>query len=296
MPIDPKNLKATATLTFREEFDGLSLWNGQTGTWRTSQVHDDPRGSGGTLTNNGELQWYINAMYPRTAAIKPWTVSRGVLTLAAYRADRDLSALVSDYKYVSGHLNTFPSFAQTYGYFEISAKLPKGKGLWPAFWLLPTDRTWPPEIDVMEVLGDDTQTLHMHMHSNAGGKRVSKGHAHKTPDMSAAFHTYGVDWQKDYITWYFDGREVFKTETPPDLHKPMYMLVNLAVGGHWPGAPTFATPFPARYQIDYVRAYKSKDAAVAKGPEPAPSCAVAGPMEVTQTLAVVGFAQDLPAL
>jgi beta-glucanase (GH16 family) len=294
MPIDPKNLSATATITFREEFNSLSLWDGSAGRWRSSQVHDDPRGSGGTLSNNGELQWYINSMYPKTAAIKPWAVSNGILTLTAHRADRDLAALVSNHRYVSGHLNSFPSFSQTYGYFEMSAKLPKGKGLWPAFWLLPTDRTWPPEIDVMEVLGHDTMTLQAHMHSNAGGKRVTKGKAIATPDLSAGFHTYGVDWQVDHITWYFDGREVFQVDTPPDLHKPMYLLVNLAVGGNWPGSPNFMTPFPANYRIDYIRVYKAKDAAVAR--EPAPACTVASQLDVTKTLAFVGVPQDLPAL
>ena len=78
--------------------------------------------------------------------------------------------------------------------------------------------------------------------------------------MTTGFHTYGVDWQKDKITWYFDGAKVYETATPAGMDKPMYMLANLAVGGDWPGSPDGTTTFPATLQIDYIRAY-SADAA-----------------------------------
>ena len=73
--------------------------------------------------------------------------------------------------------------------------------------------------------------------------------------MTTGFHTYGVDWQKDKITWYFDGGKVYETATPAGMDKPMYMLANLAVGGEWPGSPDATTKFPATLEIDYVRAY-----------------------------------------
>jgi Ca2+-binding RTX toxin-like protein len=138
------------------------------------------------------------------------------------------------------------------------AQLPEGKGLWPAFWLLQSDMSWPPEIDAMEVLGHDMTTLYTAAHTNETGSHTSKGGTIKVPDMSAGYHTYGVDWQADYITYYFDGVEVWKTATPSDMHEPMYMIANLAVGGYWPGMVNSTTPFPAQMKIDYIRAYSDK--------------------------------------
>jgi beta-glucanase (GH16 family) len=152
-------------------------------------------------------------------------------------------------------LTTYRSFTQQGGYFEMRAKLPAGKGIWPAFWMLPADGSWPPELDAMEVLGHDPSTIFMTVHSNLTGAHTQTQGSAKVPDTSAAFHTYGVLWEASKITWYFDGQPVYTTAPPSDLNKPLYILVNLAVGGDWPGNPDATTPFPAVYQIDYVRAY-----------------------------------------
>ena len=148
MSIDPNNLAATARLTFNDDFNGLSLWNGAGGTWATTFGYADPKGNGETLASNGEQQWYINDLYGPTGAVDPWAASNGVLTITAAPADGWLQSQINGYAYSSGELNTFHSFSQQYGYFEISAQLPAGKGLWPAFWLVPQNLSWPPEIDV----------------------------------------------------------------------------------------------------------------------------------------------------
>ncbi len=75
------------------------------------------------------------------------------------------------------------------------------------------------------------------------------------PDVSKDFHTYGVLWSPTFVAWYFDGHRVSHTPTPPDMHKPMYLLIDLAVGGKWPGQPDASTTFPADMEVDYVRAY-----------------------------------------
>jgi beta-glucanase (GH16 family) len=262
--IDPKNLSATATLTFSDEFNTLSLWNGSSGTWTTKYPFSPE--NGGTLDGNGEQEWYINAMHAPTDAINPWTVSNGVLTLTAQPAPASIQPLINGYDYTSGLITTSNTFSQKYGYFEMRADLPAGQGLWPAFWLLQADGSWPPEIDVMEVLGHDVTTLHGGVHTNETGGHTSRGAATKVPDMSAGYHTYGVDWQADYVTIYFDGNQVYKTATPADMHEPMYMLANLAVGGHWPGMVNSTTPFPAEMKIDYIRAYADKGAAPPSSP------------------------------
>jgi beta-glucanase (GH16 family) len=136
------------------------------------------------------------------------------------------------------------------------ARMPNGRGFWPAFWLLPQTREWPPEIDVLEVLGHDTATLYTTMHyKTEGSPHLSYGHSTYTPfDLSRGFHTYAVDWEKDLVVWYFDGVEVFRVMSNVPA-QPMYLIANLAVGGDWPGSPNEDTVFPGYLEIDYIRVY-----------------------------------------
>jgi beta-glucanase (GH16 family) len=235
MPINPNDLADTATMTFDDEFNNLSLWNGTTGTWSTTYIFSDPNGNGSSLPSNGEQEWYINNLDSATSSVKPWTVSNGVLNLTAAPAAANIQPLINGYQYTSGLLETSHSFSQTYGYFEIKAELPAGQGLWPAFWLLPTNGSWPPELDVMEVLGNNPNALFTTVHSAAPNTPGAQSENTTVANTSTGFHTYGVDWEKDYITWYFDGQAVYRVATPADMNQPMYMLLNLAVGGYWPG-------------------------------------------------------------
>jgi beta-glucanase (GH16 family) len=252
--IDPSDLAHTAKLTFSDEFDTLSLWNRSGGTWDTTYWWSQGK-TGVTLASNHEQQWYTDALYAPTASLKPWSVSNGILSLIAAPADPKVRALINGYAYISGMLTTYRSFKQKSGYFEMRARLPAGKGIWPAFWMLLADGSWPPELDATEMLGHDPSTIFMTVHSNASGTHTQTQGSAKVPDTSAAFHTYGVLWEASKITWYFDGQPVYTTTPPSDLNKPLYILVNLALGGDWPGSPDATTPFPAVYQIDYVRAY-----------------------------------------
>jgi beta-glucanase (GH16 family) len=248
--IDPNNLASTATLTFDDEFSSLNLWNGTSGTWDTE--YSFAGASGGSL--NDEQEWYINSNYAPTSSVKPWTVSNGILSLTAAPAPASIQPYISNYQYTSGLITTQHSFSQLYGYFEMRAEVPAGQGFWPTFWLMPTDGSWPPEIDIMEMLGKDPTTLYTTAHT--GPTNTSIGKATTVSNMSTAFHTYAVDWESDYITWYVDGQQVFQTATPSDMHKPMYLVANLGIGGSWPGPPNASTPFPAEFRIDYIRAYR----------------------------------------
>src|SRR4030095_7896236 len=89
--------------------------------------------------------------------------------------------------------------------------------------------------------------------------------------MSLGYHTYGVDWEPDYITYYFDGQQVFKAPTPADMNEPMYMIANLAVGGYWPGNANSTTPFPAQMKIDYIRAYSNTPPTTPPPTDPPPT-------------------------
>lgn len=141
------------------------------------------------------------------------------------------------------------------------AKFPPGAGMWPGFWLLPADGSWPPEIDVMEWQGG-TPTINyatIHWGKQRDGKHPQSGTAYDSKlDLSADFHVYGVDWQADSVTWYFDGKVIKKfTRVSVIPHKPMYILIDLAVGG-WISFPDVKTHFPAPMLVDYVRVWPHK--------------------------------------
>jgi beta-glucanase (GH16 family) len=116
--------------------------------------------------------------------------------------------------------------------------------------MLPSDLSWPPEIDIMESIGNPMKAF-MTVHS-AKAKTVGT----EVHPASDGFHTYAVEWDPDQIIFYLDGVETQRSPTPADMHKPMYMIANLALGGDWAGTPDASTPFPAKFSIDFIRAYR----------------------------------------
>jgi beta-glucanase (GH16 family) len=255
--------------TFSDEFTEFS-WHAEgavsstqprKGTWRTNFGLAGVQELGSrTLPSNKEMEIYVDPGFRGTArnslGLNPFSIVDGVLEIIADRAPDEIKSNIWNYPYTSGLITSRLSFSQLYGVFEIRARMPKGRGLWPCFWLLPTDRSWPPEIDILEILGHETTKLYSTMHTNETGSHVFSSVTAQVPDTSVDFHTYAVDWEKETITWYFDGTEIGRVATPADLHKPMYILANLAVGGTWPGSPDASTRFPAIFAIDWIRAYR----------------------------------------
>ena len=241
-------------LTFSDEFDAFRPFRGRSGVWRTTFGDGTHLGlDRRSLPTNGELQLYVDpdVSGPRgSLGLNPFSLRNGVLQITAVPTPPELKPLLNNYSYMSGVITTQPSFSQTYGYFEMRARLPRGKGLWPAFWLLPADQSWPPEIDVMESIGDPSQVF-VTTHS-----RTTKAEGFERCIGGDEFHTFAVSWDERDVIWYIDGRQVGRHATPADMNKPMYMLANLAVGGNWPGAPDAGTRFPATYEIDFIRAYR----------------------------------------
>jgi hypothetical protein len=138
--------------------------------------------------------------------------------------------------------------------------LPKGAGLWPAFWLVADDQGWPPEIDVMENIGD-ARTIHTTYHWGTSASPQQDGLGTTTGiDYSAGYHVYAVSWQPNSIVFYLDGVAVHTITGPTVTSKPMYLLLDDAIGGTWPGPPQASTHFPAQYKIAWVRAYQYDDA------------------------------------
>lgn len=180
------------------------------------------------------------------------------------------------YPYTSGAINTLGTFSQMYGYFEMRAKLPSGQGLWSAFWLLHTGTLPWMEIDVVELLGHEPTRLHLSHHwRDENNDLASAKVKYDGPDYSQAYHTYAINWEPDLLQWYVDG--VLLAETDEHVPaEPMFLLVNLAVGGDWPGPPDATTPFPASLDVDYVRVYE----AGCRPPTPAPAQAEAMPKDL----------------
>jgi beta-glucanase (GH16 family) len=231
------------TPRFADEFDtfvssptGIMGWKTQGGVdWRT-------------LSGNNELEYYSDS----SVGVNPFTNADGVLTITAAPGSNPLGL-----PYNSGIITTGQLFNFEYGLVEVSARLPAGAGLWPAIWLLPSNLDWPPEIDIMEMLGDRPNVIYASIHT--ADRNLVPVAPVGVGDTTRSFHTYGLDWEPDTITWCFDGNPIRTVATPADLHQPMYLLINLAVGGRdsWPGRPNRATQFPARMSLDYVRIYAS---------------------------------------
>jgi beta-glucanase (GH16 family) len=195
-----------------------------------------------------------------------------------------LRSRVRDYgsmHYTSGRLDTSGKFAPTYGRFEIRAKLPGGKGLWPAHWLYPQNRDWAmerlmaeavaadneraipearpwySEIDIMEFLGHEPNVVYgtLHYHTFGGEKKTSSGTWRGDVDYTKDFHTYALEWEPDSMRWYIDDKLIHATVNGIP-HTPHYLIINTAVGGGWPGNPDATTVFPQFHDIDYVRIYQ----------------------------------------
>jgi beta-glucanase (GH16 family) len=173
-----------------------------------------------------------------------------------------------------------------YGYFEMRAKLPKGKGVWPAFWLT-NDKT--AEIDIMELIGQDPKSVYM-THHVWEGEHWSETVKYTGADFSAGYHTFAVDWQPTYLRYYVDGvlRAQFTQNIPSD---PLWIVANTCVGDatSWPGAPDATTTFPQYFDIDYIRVFATKaDAAEVVVPPvtTTPTTTVTPPPTTTPTTTV----------
>ncbi|WP_075292035.1 family 16 glycosylhydrolase [Pararhizobium arenae] len=243
--------KSHMTRTFFDNFSTLWLRTDKGGIW-DAKFPWAPE-SGGTLHTNGEQQWYVNPAYVPTRSLNPFSLSNGILTINAEPVPEGMEQQVGGRAYTSGMLTTHSSFAQTYGYFEMRADMPDDRGAWPAFWLLPENGKWPPELDVVEMRGQEPQTIHTTAHSMQTGSHTKQHTATAVPSTEG-FHNYGLLWTKDELVWYFDDVEIARTATPADMHDPMYMVVNLAVGGT-AGTPSDDFADGAQMKIDYIRAY-----------------------------------------
>jgi beta-glucanase (GH16 family) len=246
------------TLTFSEDFKTLSRVRADApapAVWRTTfGAGKDDGVQARTIANNKELQVYVDPEMKdgqgKAMGLNPFALHDGQLDLIAQPASPGVRGDLGGLPYTSGMISSQPSFSQLYGYFEAGVKLPEGKGLWPAVWMLPADFSWPPEIDIMESIGNPMQAF-MTVHSSKAKTKGTEVHP-----SSDGFHTYAVAWDAKEVVFYLDGIETQRGPTPADMNKPMYIVANLALGGGWAGAPDASTAFPAKFSIRFIRAYR----------------------------------------
>ncbi|MFL6208517.1 MAG: family 16 glycosylhydrolase [Pyrinomonadaceae bacterium] len=246
-------------ISWRDEFDGPRGAAVNRARW-TAEV-------GGTGWGNQELEFYTdtteNAHLDGHGAL--------VINALAGPLPPALKCWYGPCRYTSARLITKTKFSQTYGRFEARLKLPAGQGLWPAFWLLGTDIDkvgWPAcgEIDIMENIGREPSVVHGTIHGPGYSGGQGLGAAYTLPQgrrFADDFHIYAVEWEPQALRFYVDG-QLYETRTPADLpagtrwvyDHPFFILLNVAVGGSWPGSPDATTVFPQTMLVDYVRVYR----------------------------------------
>lgn len=219
--------------------------------------------TGGTGWGNHELEYYTNR-------VQNVQQKEGKLVITArHEGYSDEKGVL--FGYTSARLKTLHKFEQAYGRFEARIQIPRGQGIWPAFWMLGNDidtKGWPNcgEMDIMENIGKEPALVHGTIHGPgySGDKGISSPFA--LPDQknfADAFHVYAVEWEPQVIRFYVDDH-LYATRTPGDLPSgakwvfdhPFFLLLNVAVGGDWPGSPDATTKFPQSMLVDYVRVYK----------------------------------------
>ena len=212
--------------------------------------------TGGDGWGNAELQYYTDR--ESNAVVK-----NGILTITARKED------FSGREYTSARITTQNKFDFKYGRIEARIKLPYGKGIWPAFWMLGKNINsvgWPAcgEIDIMELFGgpDSDNTVRSTLHWENNGERAEYGQDYKLMSGIFAddFHIFSVVWDDKQVVAYMDGIQYYVIDITPselsEFRKNFFILLNLAVGGNRPGSPDSSTQFPQTMEIDYVRVFR----------------------------------------
>lgn len=234
---------AAATATFTDDFNGAAGSAVDSSKWGYET---------GDNVNNHEREYYTSGTH--NAALD----GQGDLVITARKENpANYQCWYGTCQYTSARLSTPQKFTQAYGHFETRMKLPRGQGMWPAFWMLGTGSAgWPGngEIDIMENVGFEPGSVHGTIHGPGYSGSGGIGAGYSLPNgqsFSDAFHTFAVDWAPNSISWSVDGN-VYETRTPADLNgnrwvfdHPFYLIMNLAVGGYWPGDPDGSTTFPS---------------------------------------------------
>ena len=242
------------TLTWSDEFNQPDGSAPDPAKWKI-----EVNGEGG---GNKELEYY-------TARAQNLHVKNGNLEMIGLKETYTGADGVTR-NYTSARLNTQGKFDQAYGRFEARIKIPHGRGVWPAFWMLGNDIDkvgWPTcgEVDIMENIGREPAIAHGTIHGPgySGGKGIGSPFTLASGRFADDYHVFAAEWEPNQIRFYVDDN-LYATRTPADLppgtkwvyEHPFFVILDLAIGGGWPGSPDETTVFPQTMLVDYVRVYK----------------------------------------
>ncbi len=253
---DPDNLLPGYTTPL--SYDGMDLvWADEfTGNTLNSSIWKHEIGDGCPNLcgwGNNELEYY---------RAQNTTLANGVVTVEARQEN------FGGRNYTSSRIKTQGNYAFKYGRVDIRAKMPRGKGMWPALWMLGSNITsegWPScgEVDIMEMIGGKESITYGTAHWDFQGTYASDGDNYDNQvGIDDEFHVFSIDWDPNRIIWYFDDKEYYTLSiTDPEMsefHQSFFFILNVAVGGNWPGSPDATTEFPAQMQVDYVRVFQDQ--------------------------------------
>lgn len=251
-PLRPERVAKSYVMVWSDEFNGTDGSSPDSSKW----TYDTGAGGWG----NQELEYYTN----RTVNVQQ---KGGNLVITAQKESYQGSS------YTSARIKTQGLYDHGYGKFEARIKIPYGQGIWPAFWMLGNDITsvgWPTcgEIDIMENIGKEPSTVHGTIHGPGYSGANGIGSAYSLPSgqkFSDDFHIYSIEWEPTEIRFYVDGN-LYATRSPSEIPSGdkwvydhnFFIILNVAVGGGWPGNPDTTTVFPQQMLVDYVRVYELK--------------------------------------
>jgi len=248
---DGDNWKLVWSQDFDDYLIDKNVWNFEVGNGHLKKIPG---------WGNGELEYYTNGQNSY--------IENGYLVIEARK--EKVSDSYGTYNYTSARMTTQGKFQVKYGKVEVRAKFPYGKGLWPAVWMLGENINkvgWPNcgEIDIVEFLGHEPNKIYGTVHGPgySGSEGISNIYITKSPNFTEDFHTFEIIWNDERIEFYVDGKIYHSVSKSFVLSKgynwvfdkPFYLIVNLAVGGYWPGYPDETTKFPAKMYVDYIRVW-----------------------------------------
>jgi len=246
------------TLVWSDEFNAADGTSPDASKW----TYDT--GVGGNGWGNNELETY-------TSRTQNAQIKSGNLVITAVKENYADPSDGAKRNYTSARLKTQGLFSQGYGRFEARIKIPAGQGMWPAFWMLGNNITsvgWPKcgEVDIMENVGKEPGVVHGSLHGPSTiGKTSDATAAFSLPagqSLADDFHLYAIEWEPGTVRFYVDSN-LYATFTQPQwpaggtwvFDQPFFIILNVAVGGDWPGSPDNTTVFPQQMLVDYVRVY-----------------------------------------
>jgi beta-glucanase (GH16 family) len=238
-------------LSWSDEFDGPDGSAIDTSKWSFQ--------TGGNGWGNSELEYYTDRV--ENAYIENPTDANGVLVI------KTIKEKYMGLNYTSARLFTYKKFEQMFGRFEARMQIPYGQGIWPAFWMMGSTGSWPNggEIDIMENIGKEPNIIHGTIHGPGYSGANGLGAPFTLPAgqrWADDYHLFAMEWEPNIMRWYVDN-QLYLTLTPAEIpagtkwvyDHPFYLLLNVAVGGGWPGYPDKSTTFPQTLKVDFVRVY-----------------------------------------